>query len=167
MRYDTHLAMTMAVGSGLSYFQQDTTFTALYIGGLVLGSLLPDIDEPSSFIGRRLPFFSRPVKRLFGHRGITHSVLSWLLLVYVLSSYTNLFVLGLVTGYGVHLLGDLFSKRSIPLLAPLSGFRLKMPITYKSSGLFENTVLFISVIVTIYYFFQGSLLEELLKNIGI
>ncbi|MBM7094528.1 MULTISPECIES: metal-dependent hydrolase [Alteribacter] len=167
MRYDTHLATTIAAGSGICFFQQDTSFTTVYITGLIAGSLLPDIDEPSSFLGRRLTFISRPVKRIFGHRGITHSVLTWMILAYLLSPFEHPFLTGLLIGYAVHLAGDLFSSRSIPLFAPFSSFRLKMPVTYKTSGLAENIILFISVVISIVFIQQGELIVDILQGPGI
>ena len=50
----------------------------------VFGGLLPDIDHPKSWVGRRLRPVSDLVAGLFGHRGVTHSLLAvlgcgWLL----------------------------------------------------------------------------------------
>lgn len=56
-----------------------------YYGGLVLGSLLPDIDHPQSYLGRRLTPLSVPIFKLFGHRGITHSFLSLSILGIILT----------------------------------------------------------------------------------
>ncbi|WP_157811986.1 metal-dependent hydrolase [Alteribacter populi] len=162
MRYDTHLATTIAAGATVSFFQSDVLFSYLYVIGLAIGSLLPDIDEPNSFLGRRVRVLSKPIKRIFGHRGVTHSVLTWLLLVYFLYPTDSLFITGFLIGYSIHLLGDLFSKRSIPLFAPFSRFRLKMPVTYEISGIFENTLLLASVIYTIILIQKGSLLGSFL-----
>ncbi|WP_427925738.1 metal-dependent hydrolase [Shewanella algae] len=45
------------------------------IGGIFFGSLLPDLDHPSSTIGKRVLFVSVPLAGLFGHRQFTHSIL--------------------------------------------------------------------------------------------
>ena len=37
-------------------------------------SLLPDIDLPTSWLGR-IFFISEPIERTFGHRALTHSLL--------------------------------------------------------------------------------------------
>ncbi len=42
----------------------------------ILTCLLPDIDHPKSFLGQRLKWISKPVARVFGHRGFTHSLLA-------------------------------------------------------------------------------------------
>jgi hypothetical protein len=39
------------------------------LGLATLGSLLPDFDHPSSWVGRRVPVISRPVVAIPGHRG--------------------------------------------------------------------------------------------------
>ena len=44
-----------------------------------IGSLMPDIDLPSSLIGRLLFFISKPLERRFTHRTITHSLIGWAL----------------------------------------------------------------------------------------
>ena len=43
----------------------------------ILGSLMPDIDMPKSFVGRVFFFISIPLERKFGHRTITHSLIGW------------------------------------------------------------------------------------------
>ena len=43
----------------------------------ILGAIMPDIDHPSSVIGRTFPFISTPLERRYGHRTITHSFIGW------------------------------------------------------------------------------------------
>ena len=40
----------------------------------VLTGPLPDIDHPTSFLGQRLKWISKPIARACGHRGFTHSL---------------------------------------------------------------------------------------------
>ena len=46
------------------------------LGAIALGAVLPDIDEPNSYIGRRLYFVSDLI-RLIGikHRTVTHTII--------------------------------------------------------------------------------------------
>src|SRR5512145_1946750 len=46
------------------------------LAAAALGSLLPDIDHPQSWAGRKLRPLSVPLSLLVGHRGITHSALA-------------------------------------------------------------------------------------------
>jgi membrane-bound metal-dependent hydrolase YbcI (DUF457 family) len=43
----------------------------------IFGSLAPDIDLPSSIVGRFFWFISKPLERNFGHRTVTHSLFGW------------------------------------------------------------------------------------------
>lgn len=93
-----------------------------YYGGLVLGSLLPDIDHPQSYLGRRLTPLSVPIFKLFGHRGITHSFLSLSILGIILteSGYVNTYLSGgILLGYLSHLIADMFTPTGIPLFYPM------------------------------------------------
>lgn len=93
-----------------------------YYGGLVLGSLLPDIDHPQSYLGRRLTPLSVPIFKLFGHRGITHSFLSLSILGIILtkSRYVNTYLSGgVLLGYLSHLIADMFTPTGIPLFYPM------------------------------------------------
>ena len=48
----------------------------LAVAVCAIGALLPDIDHPSSWVGRRLRVISRPLAATIGHRGITHSLVA-------------------------------------------------------------------------------------------
>jgi inner membrane protein len=83
------------------------------------GALLPDIDHPQSWAGRKMRVISIPLSMLVGHRGITHSLLA------VLAGLAALAILGLnqpvaplVVGYLSHLLADGLTPSGVPLLWP-------------------------------------------------
>jgi len=102
--------------------------TVLMLGGGVLGSMLPDIDHPGSAFGRRVPFLSIPLSAIFGHRGITHSLIAVVgmsaLVWYSLHhldwhpGYSVPFVVGIAVGYLSHLAGDWMTNSGVPLLWP-------------------------------------------------
>ncbi len=108
----------------------------------VLGSLAPDIDHPKSALGSRLKPISIPISVVFGHRGITHSLLAvgacgWVLLES--GVYARLTAPFLV-GYIMHLAGDLLSPAGLPLLYPLKRKRnFALPII-KTGGFSEQIV---------------------------
>lgn len=92
-----------------------------YYGGVTLGSLLPDIDHPQSYLGRRLRILSVPINKLFGHRGFTHSIFFTLLLGIATAPWwavNPLFFGGLLLGYSSHLLADMTTPSGVPLLYP-------------------------------------------------
>lgn len=95
------------------------------------GGVLPDIDEPRSWLGRRLPFLSYPINALFGHRGATHSLIAVIALAAALSLVAELLgplgqgawyhaALPFLVGYASHLLGDLLTPSGVPLFWPSS-----------------------------------------------
>ncbi|MDR9065313.1 metal-dependent hydrolase [Burkholderia multivorans] len=102
--------------------------TVLMLAGGVLGSMLPDIDHPSSAFGRRVLPISMMLSAVFGHRGITHSllavvgmsVLAWYSLRHLNwhPGYSVPFVVGITAGYLSHLAGDWMTNSGVPLLWP-------------------------------------------------
>lgn len=85
----------------------------------VTGSLLPDIDHPGSWAGRKFKVVSVPLSALIGHRGLTHSAIA------VLACLGLLVALGgtwapapVVVGYLSHLLADSLTPSGVPLLWP-------------------------------------------------
>jgi inner membrane protein len=95
----------------------------LPLGLAVAGALLPDIDHPKSWVGRRLRPVSTVIAKLLGHRGLTHSIVAaagcaWLLLRHGVAVAE---VSPLVVGYLSHLAADLLTPAGLRLAWPLKG----------------------------------------------
>jgi inner membrane protein len=92
------------------------------LGLAVGGALLPDIDHPQSWMGRRIRLISRPLSAVVGHRGVTHSFLAIAAGILVLRSHgpSREFALPLVVGYLSHLAADLLTPAGLRLAWPLS-----------------------------------------------
>lgn len=93
---------------------------AVSLGIAVAGALLPDIDHPQSWVGRRTRPVSTLVAGVLGHRGITHSAiavvgLTWLLLHL---GYRYAVVAPLIVGYLSHLAADMLTPRGLRLAWP-------------------------------------------------
>jgi LexA-binding, inner membrane-associated putative hydrolase len=142
MMFKTHLLFaTPAVLIPLYYGAQVEQIVP-YAVGVMFGTALPDIDEPNSSISRNLPFlmvlffvvkytlnlvifiltlgiFSdmrRHLNRSLEHRGITHYVLTALIILvvsFVLNGYMAQFVFGLSFGWLLHEIGDAQTKPGI------------------------------------------------------
>lgn len=137
-----------------------------------IGTSLPDIDEYNSSVSRKsLINFSL----LLRHRGITHSLLGWLIFSGVLYFLMNLVMpvkiamsfalpnywgslwLGLVIGYFLHLIEDSFSYQGVHWLAPLTNENKyhKKHFRYKVGGFTERFLVLLSilaiVLMTIYW----------------
>lgn len=105
----------------------------------VIGSIIPDIDNPSSIIGHIFYPISTYLERKFGHRTITHSLLGWLIasILFIPLLFIGIWLLGFVynlefviwdlaprwlsafsIGYASHLVLDMFNKRGSQLFWP-------------------------------------------------
>jgi inner membrane protein len=95
----------------------DPVALALTIGG----ALLPDIDHPKSWVGRRVRVISHPLAALIGHRGFTHSILAVIACGLLLRwrGLGHAVVDPLVAGYLSHLAADLLTPSGLQLAWPL------------------------------------------------
>lgn len=93
------------------------------LGLAVMGALLPDIDHPKSWVGKRTRPLSTIIATIFGHRGATHSLLAavgcgWLLFH---DGTPRAIVAPVLVGYLSHLAGDLLTPRGLRLAWPFNG----------------------------------------------
>ncbi|UNH31969.1 metal-dependent hydrolase [Moellerella wisconsensis] len=125
--------------------------------GVLLGALLPDIDHPSSIIGRLFRVISVPIFKLCGHRGFTHSFIAWGLLI--LFCYTGIpaewvlpndLLQAFLLGYFSHLIADMLTPAGVPLLWPLPR-RFRLPILRGKTN--KKAERFIAVLLTVCAYF--------------
>ncbi|TYR81154.1 metal-dependent hydrolase [Priestia megaterium] len=161
MRYHTHIATSIAAGASVAV-GTDVSFTFPYVAGIVIGSLLPDIDEPNSYIGRRTFGLSKVIKSIFGHRGITHSLLACGLIFYLYQLYSNEFMLGIACGYAFHIAGDFFSKRGVPLFSPIIKRKIKSPLTYETGSPSETIIFYLAMVSCVYMLYKYQLYLQLI-----
>ncbi len=93
----------------------------LYLGLAVVGALLPDVDHPGSWVGRRSRPVSTVVAALLGHRGITHSAMAvaGLLVLLLQAGGRHAVICALVVGYLSHLAADMLTPRGLRLAWPM------------------------------------------------
>lgn len=101
------------------------------VATVTFGSLLPDIDTPYSYLGRKLKLVSYPIYKIFGHRTITHSLLVWSLLLFISPLFNTgllygLFCISLYGGVVSHIILDIISTTGVPLLYPLCNIRFHL-----------------------------------------
>lgn len=165
MNYKTHRIGGLCTGLIATNFLFPGDFTgtkvilgATFIFGSYIGSIIPDIDHPNSFIGKRLKIISHITNKTFGHRGFIHSPLS--LLIYTLSvmllsvkfdGFAQIlyyqFAMGSSLGFFSHLLLDSLTVGGIPLFFPFTNE--KYHIASFKTNKHEGIVTFICIIVTI------------------
>lgn len=130
-------------------------------------ALLPDLDHPNSLLGRRLPWISGPLSRLFGHRGCTHSLLAVGVGVWGLAQFQGPGLISvaakdaLIIGYLSHLLGDWLTPAGIPLFWPLRQ-RYRLPfLPLKSGGGYETAFCLLTLALAGYWVHGGQGLAAL------
>ena len=91
---------------------------------LFFATLLPDIDHTKSLIGKLFFPIAKAINRRYGHRTITHSIFTWIVLTGLISTFQGAYfpsikaaqVFGLA--YGSHLLFDMMTVQGVPLFYP-------------------------------------------------
>jgi len=120
MRAPTHAAfgLVFVILTGTVLGLVLTPATAAFA---IVGALLPDIDTPTSLIGRLARPLSRWLERRFGHRTITHSLLGGAAVTLPLTPLALVSPhgpLAFALGYLSHLLIDAGNKSGTPLFWP-------------------------------------------------
>lgn len=122
MQAPTHLAFAMLSSAAAGAVVGRPLTPAEFLWAAV-GALLPDIDTPTSLIGKVCPPLSQALERQWGHREVTHSLAAALMLALAMMplgwwiGYPG-WAIALVVGYGSHLLLDAATKSGVPLFYP-------------------------------------------------
>ena len=146
MLFHTHLML------GISAF---ILFGDYFSGGnsilffllVILGSVLPDIDDGNSKIKKASGVLGSIISFLFKHRGIFHSLIFVLVMFIIVSFLNNYYAWAITIGYLSHLVGDAITPMGIKWFYPLSHWHLKGPIKVGSIG--EWVILFGLVILVV------------------
>jgi inner membrane protein len=123
MMAKSHVVVGLVTWVAVAPLLHVATLDPAYLGLAVTGSLLPDVDHPKSWVGRRSRPVSTLIASILGHRGITHSAIAVAGLVAVLlyAGYRRGAVDALAVGYLSHLAADLFTPQGLRLAWPLRG----------------------------------------------
>lgn len=160
------LISNMYIGTNLT--SNNIKLALLFTGASVLGSLIPDIDHRGSTISNKNKATEgvSMIVSLFGHRGITHAPITYLLLFLIpsifFSNMTNsfefyayIFSIGLLVGAFSHLFLDFLTVGGIPLFFPLSTkkFHLLPLKTGKGEQLIQGLLILILICYFIFQYF--------------
>lgn len=160
-----HIVVGLASYAVAGSLLLETPTTFINVFGFIMafvGSLLPDIDHPGSKLGKTVPFISYPISKIFGHRGITHSLLMVVALIFVIDHYMDVeyygvIVFGLIVGYISHLFADYLTKAGIPLFYPhKKSFRIPL-FSFRTGSFIEYFVTYSIVILSVSFFFQDEI----------
>ena len=137
------------------------TFAAVIIASSI-GSLLPDLDQPTAKIWDSIPYIGHSVGKasapFFKHRSFLHSILGMLIFGWLVSRLLQTFpeywgisiypvFICFIIGYITHLIADMFTVEGIPLLFPWQRMIGLPPKPFEGARImtgkwFENLVLF-------------------------
>jgi len=131
------------------------------LGLAVLGALLPDIDHPKSWLGKRVRPLSTTVASMLGHRGITHSAVAVVVCAWALlhSGAPRWVVDPVAVGYLSHLAADMLTPQGLRLTWPLRR-TWALPLC-KSGSPFEPLV----VALLLFWAGSGTFVPLLLRDI--
>ena len=163
----SHMALGLIGGFGVASLTSNQANAIVLLPLVVFGSLLPDIDEPRSFIGRKFPIISHIVSLSFTHRGFTHFFIFPFLIILlglVLLPYykTYAFVCFAISfGIFLHQIGDMLTISGIPYyFFPFSKAKavlLPSALRFKTGSATEKMI-FSIVLVPIIALFGASYL---------
>ncbi len=127
MKYSTHVITALSVSTTLVAFDiiRAPDFSdyglvgianyAVFWAVIAFASLVPDIDHGNSYISNKLKI---PIHYLFKHRGFTHQVWLWGVLIWL--GFNNLiphaeFAIWIGIGALLHSFGDMHTKNGVKL----------------------------------------------------
>ncbi|SDW14456.1 inner membrane protein [Marinococcus luteus] len=128
--------------------------TSIYVASLVFGGLAPDICQPNSWMGRRVPGVSHLISKLVGHRTFTHSLLLVLLVFLSLAQWQEGWGLALQWGISLgivsHIVLDMMTTKGVHLLFPLH-YAFRFPFTTKTGSTFGEGLINALLIAGLFY----------------
>ena len=141
-----------------------------FLSGVIVGAVLPDIDEPKSFIGRQLSPLAF-ILRLFNlkHRTLSHSIIFALLFLIsglFLRYPYSVILMGIGTGALLHCVGDLLTISGLKyFLYPFTKELHLLPpkLRFRTGGLVEEVII-LGLIVINYFVYKELKLITVLGN---
>ncbi len=123
--FRTHVAFGLVCGMLAEFVLSFSGVSVVvFFVAVLVGSLVPDVDEPRSFFGRRVRV-SWLVNVVFGHRQFLHTVWAGLFGSILLWLLVPVAGIGFFIGYISHVVGDGLT---------LSGVRPLLPLPYTWRG---------------------------------
>jgi inner membrane protein len=144
MLLKTHLAFALLL---ILIFVNHVNDKIIFIGLVIIATIIPDLDTGFSNIGKRWIF--KPLQLFVKHRGIIHSLTTAIILSSLFAYFWPVGALGFFLGYSVHILLDSFTKDGIQPFWPLKheskGF-------IRSGGKFEESMFLFLIIIDLVLF---------------
>lgn len=159
----SHTMMALIAVSPLASYAPQWALPYI-IGGALLGSLFPDLDEPQSTIGRSAFIVSLLLSLFTKHRGITHTVVvillyiivSILMFIFIPKPWMVWAAVAFVVGNIMHIMGDMLTFSGVEILYPMiikKFYLLPESLRFRTGGSLERFVLLpaLSICVAVIY----------------
>ena len=156
MTGNCHLLFGTAVGAAVCMgLKADPAECVTIMSTCIIGSVFPDIDNPTSHVGGLTVPFSTVIGKIseaFGktgarHRGIFHDLLVYLVGLYFAFRYFNP-VFGFFIGALSHLFLDMFNPSGVPFLFGLLKVRLARVVSGSTAGTILSVLLSVMAVGT-------------------
>ena len=145
MLFQTHLALGVITFILFGdYFSGGNVL--LFFFFVLLGSLLPDLDDGKSKIKQASGILGMLISFIFKHRGFLHSLFFGALLWFVVSFWSTYYAWGLLLGFFSHLFGDVITVRGLRLFYP---FNFRIHGWLRVGSFWEMLVLFIALVLLV------------------
>ena len=149
--YYTHLAFGLLV-SLISLEILDIKNKLIFILIVVFFSILPDIDESRSKIGRKNKILSKTINFIFGHRGFIHTIYIPLILFIIFNFINYELAIASLIGYFSHLFLDALTRQGIRPLYPIYNKKINGP--FKTNSITEK-IIFVFIVLSCLYLVLG------------
>jgi len=165
MIYRTHIVTSLSIGlvpysTGYIILDNPLQLSILIFVGFIF-SLMPDLDEPNSYLSRRTPIIPFILKRLTTHRAVTHQLrgifilLATLITIGIFYPIINIYIPIAILAYFGHVLGDSCTLSGIRNFAyPISNktfWILPKSMRFRTNSITERFIPYpIFLILTIY-----------------
>ena len=144
MLFKTHMLFSFIVALfTYEYFNLNPILFTIIV---LVSSFIVDIDSTRSKAGKKLWMLSYPINFLFRHRGLFHSLLLWIVVVFLISLVSKYWIAVLI-GVLSHLILDSLTKQGINFFYPLT-FKVKGFI--KTGGILE-WIVFVLIVVGVVF----------------
>lgn len=137
MRGITHLCFAVFLTLILNEIYEITNIVA-FLAVSAFFSLVPDIDESRSKLGRGI----WPFSLLFRHRGAVHSLIFIMMVVCVIGLFSLELAAASALGLASHLALDALNHKGVRLLWPS---RVRLKGYFKSGGIVDHLILASSI----------------------
>lgn len=161
-----HMLLASAAVFGVQEILHIDDFKIFYVGTLI-GSVLPDIDESESWIGKKLGTISEITSLILPHRTLTHYLIVPLLIAALAFWQQSTFLYGLAFGILLHDIGDMLTKGGIkgfffPFMIEKKIALLPYSLRFYTNSIQEHFLMMFLLMVNLYFMMNYLLKEGLL-----